>query len=215
VEKVTWTHPGIAHILDAVPLAAKSLLDVGCGTGIMGALCRIYRDMERQVGMDGYAPALALCRRHDFYDETLERDFAAGPLPFDDASFDVVTCVEVIEHLERDAGLRLLAELERVGRLVIVTTPNGFLEQGELAQNPLQRHRSGWTVADFRRRGYRVTGVGAMLVLGKHRRFVSAAFGPLTRVLPTLSELILAVRAAAPTTVTGTAHRSGAQSPPR
>lgn len=191
MNRITWTHPGVAHILDAIPTEAHSLLDVGCGRGLIGALCRIYRTMDLQVGIDGYAPALELGRRHRFYDESIELELTRGALPFDDASFDVVTCIEVIEHLERDDGLRLLDELERVGRCVVVSTPNGWLEQDELEGNALQRHRSAWRVRDFTSRGYTVRGIGGMRVLGAHRRFISSALGPLTLYLPTLSELLL------------------------
>jgi 2-polyprenyl-3-methyl-5-hydroxy-6-metoxy-1,4-benzoquinol methylase len=188
---ITWTHPGIAYILEAIPVDTRTLLDVGCGGGVIGALCRIYRRCERQVGVDAYAPGLELCRRHSFYDELVRLDLMTGTLPFDDASFDVVTCIEVIEHLPRPEGLRLLDELERVGRHVIVTTPNGFLEQDALEENPLQRHLSGWTVADFRKRGYAVQGIGGMRILGGHRKYLSAALGPLSRYVPSMSELLL------------------------
>ncbi|CAN5678132.1 class I SAM-dependent methyltransferase [soil metagenome] len=191
MDKITWTHPGIAHILDAIPNEARSLLDVGCGGGVIGALCRIYRSMDRLVGVDAHAPAIELCRRHSFYDEVLDLDITADRLPFADSSFDVVTCIEVIEHVGREDGLRLLDELERVGRSVIVTTPNGYLEQDDLEGNPLQRHLSGWSVGDFARRGYRVQGIGGMRIFGGHRRYISSALGPVTRYLPRLSELLL------------------------
>jgi SAM-dependent methyltransferase len=191
MDKITWTHPGIARILDTIPTDARSLLDVGCGGGVIGALCRIYRDMDRQVGVDAYGPALELCDRHAFYDELVRHDLTSGPLPFDDDSFDVVTCIEVIEHLARLDGERLLDELERVGRYVIVTTPNGFMEQDELEGNPLQRHRSAWSVRDFAGRGYSVQGIGSMRLFGTHVRYLSAALGPITRYAPRMSHLLL------------------------
>ena len=191
---ITWTHPGIARVLDAIPPDTRTLLDVGCGRGIVGALCRIYRECERLVGVDGHAPSLELCRRHSFYDELLELDLTAASLPFGEGEFDVVSCVEVIEHLPRETGEALLSDLERIGKRVVVTTPNGFLDQAELDDNPYQRHLSAWTVRDFRRRGYSVYGVGGMRVFGGHRRYVSSALGPVTRYVPSLSELLLCVR---------------------
>jgi ubiquinone/menaquinone biosynthesis C-methylase UbiE len=47
------------------------------------------------------------------------------PLPYNDNSFDIVTCSEVIEHI--DNYRRLLSEIYRVtkkGGLVVITTPN-------------------------------------------------------------------------------------------
>jgi ubiquinone/menaquinone biosynthesis C-methylase UbiE len=48
-------------------------------------------------------------------------------LPFPDNSFQVVTCVELIEHLDETENARLMAEVFRVlppGGTWIVTTPN-------------------------------------------------------------------------------------------
>lgn len=41
----------------------------------------------------------------------------------------------------------------------MIYTPNGFLHQGEVYGNPLQRHLSGWTVEEFSRMGFRVLGI--------------------------------------------------------
>jgi SAM-dependent methyltransferase len=52
---------------------------------------------------------------------------ANAPLPFEDASFDLVWCSEVIEHLQEPA--RALAELKRVtkpGGTLLLTTPNSY-----------------------------------------------------------------------------------------
>src|SRR5512143_1516799 len=50
---------------------------------------------------------------------------ADGRLPYDDASFDAVVSIEVVEHVENQfAFLRELARIARPGAPVIVTTPN-------------------------------------------------------------------------------------------
>lgn len=193
---ITWTHRGLHRILDAVPVDARSLLDAGCGPGIMGALCRLYRETDRQVAIDVYPPYLERVRRHALYDEVLERSLEALPLPFEDGEFDVATCVEVIEHLPRESGEALLGELERVARRVVVTTPNWFFDQEALDENPHQRHVSLWRERDFQRRGYRVSGLGGLKVLGRHVPYVSTALGPLTLRAPRLSTAILCVREA-------------------
>ncbi len=191
---VTWIHPGIPIVLNMIPKDVKSLVDVGCGRGIIGALCRIYRDPVRLVGIDVYKPYLEFCKMFKFYDDLLFLDLEKQPLPFNDKEFDVATCIEVIEHLSKAAGERLLDEMERVARRVVVTTPNLFLEQSEYDGNPYQRHLSVWGVKDFRRRGYRVYGVGGMKILGRTIRYISAALGPMTRHVPSLSSLLLCVK---------------------
>lgn len=196
---MTWTHPALPRILDAIPEGARTLLDAGCGTGVVGALCRVYREPTRLVGIEIHEPYLARCRRMGFYDEYLHRSLEELPLPFGEHEFDAATCIEVIEHLPRESGERLLDELERVARRVVVSTPNWFFQQDEYDQNPHQRHRSAWSARDFKRRGYRVEGVGGMKILGRHVRYLSDALGPVTRVVPELSTLVLAVRDATPT----------------
>lgn len=70
-----------------------------------------------------------------------------------DRDYDLVYALDVIEHLEKADGRRLLNELERVARRrVLIFTPNGFQPQED--ENPWNVHRSGWTPDDFRRRGY-------------------------------------------------------------
>lgn len=191
---VTWIHPGIPIVLEAIPKEVKSLIDVGCGRGIIGALCRIYRDPLRLVGIDVYKPYLEFCNIFKFYDELMQLDLENSPLPFNDKEFEVATCIEVIEHLSRPAGERLLDDMERVAGRVIVTTPNRFFEQPEYDGNPYQKHLSIWRTKDFLERGYRVYGVGDMKICGRTVKYISGALGPLTRYMPKLSSLLLCVK---------------------
>lgn len=191
---IIWTHPSLPTILNAIPTDAASLVDLGCGRGIMGALSRIYRDVKRLVGVDAYQASVDFCKRHNFYDEYLIWDLNKMPLPFKDKEFRVSTCIEVIEHLSKESGARLIDEMERVARHIIITTPNLFFEQPEYDNNPNQRHISRWTVRDFRRRGYKVYGVGEMKIFGHVVTGISHALGSLTKYTPALSSLLLCVK---------------------
>ena len=52
-------------------------------------------------------------------------DLNTGGLPYPDASFDLITCTEVIEHLEHfRAALREIARVLRPGGVFVVSTPN-------------------------------------------------------------------------------------------
>ncbi|MBV9925981.1 MAG: methyltransferase domain-containing protein [Acidobacteria bacterium] len=77
-----------------------------------------------------------------------------------DKSVDTVFALEFIEHLEKEDGLRMLREAERVARKqVVVGTPCGFYHQHY--EDPTvpdrwgmdgaywQSHRSGWQPEDF------------------------------------------------------------------
>ena len=95
-------------------------LDVGSGTGALIGKLRASRPGLRS----------AAC---DYTDSLMEiagpkvdvADLNEQPLPYPAETFDVVTCTEVVEHLENYR--RLLREIFRVtrpGGLAIITTPN-------------------------------------------------------------------------------------------
>lgn len=113
---------------------AQSLADLGCGEGKLLELALKERALTRIVGMDVSSVALARARRRlrlDTLPPAQRQRIAVeqGSLLYRDqrlAGFDVVTLVEVIEHLDPPR----LAAMERVvfqhahPRRVIVTTPN-------------------------------------------------------------------------------------------
>lgn len=81
-----------------------------------------------------------------------------GMLP--DKSVDTVFALDFIEHLEKEDGLRMLREAERVARRqIVVYTPHGFFPQSyDDPDKPdrwgmdggyWQTHRSGWELEDF------------------------------------------------------------------
>jgi SAM-dependent methyltransferase len=101
---------------EMIPPDARTLLDVGCGTG---DLLESLRDRLTGVGIDPSLLALRSCRE--------PRACALGEaLPIRSASVDLVVCLEVLEHLP-DAGVRACAaELDRVAsRWLLVATPDG------------------------------------------------------------------------------------------
>ncbi len=100
------------------------LLDVGCGRGEVLELARIA-GMDPVAGVEGPHVSVTEGPESAFHVEHL--DIETAPLPFEDASFDFVTCLEVLEHLYDP--FRVLGELCRVlrpgGRLVM-SVPNQF-----------------------------------------------------------------------------------------
>jgi len=60
------------------------------------------------------------------FDECLKVD-ANQRLPFDDESFDLIWCSEVIEHLEKpEFALSELRRVTKPGGLLVLTTPNSY-----------------------------------------------------------------------------------------
>ena len=100
--------------------SARSLLDVGCGTGfVLDGIARRLPQLEL-AGVDPLAAAVELTRRRVRKAEVAVGD--ARTLAYGDGAFDVVGCFDVLEHLDDDAAA--LRELARVARLgVVVTVP--------------------------------------------------------------------------------------------
>jgi SAM-dependent methyltransferase len=89
-------------------------------------------------------------------------------LPFADRSFDIVICLEVLEHLEKTDGEKLLKELERVAaKQLILSTPMGKYQQGVFDGNPHQEHKHIWNPADMKEKGYKLKGAGLRNLGGK------------------------------------------------
>jgi len=191
--EITWTHAGLVRILASIPHSTNSLLDVGCGRGIIGALCRIYRRLGKSVAVDVYVPYLEFCLRNRTYDDVIRADIEQSGLPFRSGAFDVATCIEVIEHLEHERGRHLLDELERVATSVVLTTPAKCFEQESLDKNPWQRHKSVWKVRDFEQRGYVVHGIEGLSAFANSSS-LSYVTTPLTWLLPQLSSAYLCVK---------------------
>jgi hypothetical protein len=148
--------------MTAAVAGASSILDVGCGRE--GWLASWIGTGSRLVGVDlvGEAPA--------GYDEFIRLDIRKLDERFGEDEFDCTVALDVVEHLAKDAGWKLLADLERIARRrVVIFTPNGFLPQDPYDGNPHQAHLSGWTVDEMRGLGYKVLGINGWRPLRTER----------------------------------------------
>ena len=110
----------IAKIREYSPRFGGDYLDVGAGNGEL--IDRVLREFP------GVKPRACDYRGDLLAVEGVSVDVAnlnTDALPYPDASFDLITCTEVIEHLEHyRAALREMARMLRPGGVLIVTTPN-------------------------------------------------------------------------------------------
>lgn len=90
------------------------VLDVGCAGGFLAET--VARRASRVAGIDPASRVIAAARTHAA-EQGLDVDYRVGSgeaLPWPDVSFDVVTCVDVLEHVgDLD---RVLSEVARVLR---------------------------------------------------------------------------------------------------
>ncbi len=100
-----------------------TLLDAGCGFGYGTTMLTAKAD--RIVGIDMYPEAIAYAQEH--YSAATVRFELADLLGFDppEAPFDNVVCLEVVEHVQDDAGfVSALRRLVAAGGTLIASTPN-------------------------------------------------------------------------------------------
>ena len=124
-------------------LEPERLLDAGCGAGHLLATVVARSDgLERVVGVD-YATA-AIAQLAKVVPSAEGRVASVYDLPFADGTFDVVTCTEVLEHLDRpkDAIVELSRVCEPGGQLVL-TVPDGEVDDFE-------GHVNFWSESEFR-----------------------------------------------------------------
>lgn len=103
----------------------KTVLDFGCGTGYGSAALATVA--ARVTGLDIDAPAIAWAKATHAHAglEFYRCDDLGASLPA--ASFDMVTCFEMIEHVDFDtqcAAVAAMARLLRQDGLLIISTPN-------------------------------------------------------------------------------------------
>jgi len=100
---------------------AKSVLDVGCGTGLVGRALRAKGYEGRLVGLDISEASLQIARQAGAYDELRPADLQQ-PLEIPDAGVDALVCVGVMTYLpEVEATWREFARVVSSGGLVVVT----------------------------------------------------------------------------------------------
>lgn len=114
-----------------VDWAGKDVLDLGCAGGFMSEA--IDSKGAQVTGIDPASDAIAAARRHaEAEGKAIRYDVGVGEdLPYGNGSFDVVVCVDVLEHVQ-DLEL-VLEEITRVLR------PGGVFLFDTINRNPLAR----------------------------------------------------------------------------
>jgi SAM-dependent methyltransferase len=114
------------------------ILDVGCGTGANLEMLREFGDAE---GIDVSDEALDFCRARGLSNV---RKGDAERLPHSDATFDLVTALDVVEHLDDHAGLREIWRVLKPGGQALVFVPAFMFLWG--VQDDISHHRRRYTL---------------------------------------------------------------------
>ncbi len=112
----------ICHLIGKLGMQGKGL-DVGCGAGLNLAL---FPDNEKAIGFDLNLDALKYASLNMIEHRKAPLLFQGRieSMPFREGSFDFVTALDILEHLENDLfALRKMKEVVKKGGLIVLTVP--------------------------------------------------------------------------------------------
>ena len=132
-------------LLQRVPTGAQRGLDVGCGEGETARMLR--RRVPSVVGVDPDEASIAEARS---YDDDI--DYVVGGLESVEGTFDVVSSVAMLHHVDHRAGLRQLADLVAPGGALLVVglaTSRSLAEYGRDAIDAVTIRRHTFTTGTW------------------------------------------------------------------
>jgi SAM-dependent methyltransferase len=143
VEDSHWWFVGRRAILESFlasirnPQSAIRILDVGCGTGANLEMLKQFGDAE---GVDVSDDALEFCKLKGL---KVHKGLAES-LPFAAGSFDLVTALDVVEHLDDDiAGLKEMNRVLKSDGKTLIFVPAFMWLWG--VQDDISNHRIRYT----------------------------------------------------------------------
>jgi len=157
--------PTLVYCLQKELANCQTVLDLGCGADSPVQFCK---NVRYKVGVEPFKPYLDQAKKkkihHHYFNNKIEQ------LKLPKKSFDAVIIIDVLEHLPKKAGLEILKKTQNWARKkVIVTTPNGFVDQKEIDSNPHQKHLSGWTNKEMNKLGFKGYGLAGIKWLRTER----------------------------------------------
>jgi ubiquinone/menaquinone biosynthesis C-methylase UbiE len=119
-----------ASLLKRSISASSTILDAGCGTGLVGAALGHVGFMGDIDGIDLSPVSLEKAGERGVYRNLRPADFQALPLALADDAYDALTCVGVLTYVpDSDAILREFARIVRPGGVAVVTQRDDLFEE--------------------------------------------------------------------------------------
>jgi hypothetical protein len=149
-----WAHPGelVPRMLGGRISMIKNMLDVGGGKGVVAERFFLAHVVQITI-LDAW---------WEYPDRPKPDNLVLGNALdaieiFGEDAFDYVQATEIIEHMPKADGRRLIEILKKVTRnLLLLSTPYAYLEQPEHDGNPYQVHVCGWMPQEFEEMGLEV-----------------------------------------------------------
>lgn len=123
----SWKWNSMERIFKRLQKKPLKLLDIGCASGFLTSQIANFFPFSEVFGVDYYKDAVEFGRKS--YPKIKFKFADAHKLPFKNESFDLITCIETLEHLENPKGA--ISEINRClkkkGRALIGQDTDNFL----------------------------------------------------------------------------------------
>lgn len=147
-----------AHIFGFVTIAirnykCRTILDLGCGFGTYAFLIRRYLEPHKFI-RDKWIFNITGIDIHSHIQNGLNE------IIYDDLrvesiinvkynKYDLVLMLDVIEHLTKEEGLKIIKSILKTCKCLVVRTPYGWRPQRDLDNNIYNVHKSSWFPSEF------------------------------------------------------------------
>lgn len=120
------------------------ILDIGCGSGLM---LQSLEAIGKTYGMDMSDEAIAFSRQ--IFEGDIRKGSLPYDIPYDNNFFDLITALDVIEHIDDDvAALKAIYSLLRPGAGIIITVPAYMFLWSEF--DVLNQHKRRYKLKELR-----------------------------------------------------------------
>jgi hypothetical protein len=144
-------------ILEEELTDCRRILEIGSGRH---SYLRDLRNKFELTAIDISYNQLSSSRKLMVYDKYVQGDVKNIQNLVRAGYYDAVVAMDLIEHLEKEEGKKLLEDLSFIaGKKIIIYTPNGFVYQPPAPDNIFQEHKSGWSYDEMRLLGFKVKGI--------------------------------------------------------
>lgn len=112
------------EILPLLPQKASRVLDIGCGFGVTGAYLKSLQMADEVCGIEIVPTAAQEAKK--VLDEVVVLNLdQSSSLPFSESSFDLILCLDVLEHLvDPWSAVKLLTKYLKPSGAMIISVPN-------------------------------------------------------------------------------------------
>lgn len=155
---VSFIFPTVVHCLQKELSDCETVLDLGCGPDSPIQFCK---NVKYSVGVEIFDKYLKESKKKKIHNKYLKKNILE--LDFEENSFDAVILIEVLEHLSPAVGRKIIKNAGKwAKKKLVITSPNGFVEQKAVDNNPWQKHLSGWDYKKMRSLGFKSRGLAGL-----------------------------------------------------